>query len=213
MTRSSTGIIEIVLNLFGTAGYFIGHTLLLACFGKLWVNLQTAGLVWLSAAFVSAGIAQLLYGIRFCAKKDSIGVYSTLQNGFGCLVFAFASIFPLISSSFSATQATYAAYLIGSMLFLTGYVLSQLNQRLWLGVLAPFVSNRARVIPTGLLNTVGALFFFIANNLLFYGKNYSRLWFLEIGSIMFLIAAWGDATLWWGLSLVHDSPDTATKRI
>lgn len=157
-----------------------------------------AGTYTFCAACALCGISCVIYTIKFYLADDGIGVYALLQQAIGCFLFIIASFLYL---DIDFEQEALRGFLIASFLFLTGCILTQVQCRSWLGVLAPlYPKARVGCLPTSLCNTAGSVLFVVGSLCLFYPVAIpAGCWLYEIGSILFFLASWGDAIVWWNM--------------
>lgn len=197
--RRWLGLTEIICNVLGTLGFVIGSL--------IWVlGTPTPGTLIFAASCVLCGASCAIYAVKFYGTDDLIGVYALMQQAVGCGMFTTCSFLFLYED-----YATIAllGFFLASVLFLTGCILTQLQCRSLSGVMAPLLPCGGHgIIPTSLLNTLGSVLFVVGSVFLFYDwGQQAGAWCYEIGSIVFFLASWGDATVWWKLGL------TPTERL
>lgn len=183
-----TGLTEVLCNVLGTLGFVVGSL--------LWVlGSSTHGTVIFAGACILCGISCTIYAVRFYAAGDLIGVYALLQQAVGCVVFTICSFLFLYEEYL---RISLIGFYTGSFLFLTGCVLTQIQYRTWCGAIAPIIPyTNLFIIPTSLFNTIGSALFVTGSVFLFYPwGQIAGGWCYEVGSIVFFLASWGDATIW-----------------
>lgn len=192
--RRWSGFTEIVFNVLGTLGFVVGS--LIWCLGD-----PTPGTLIFAASCVCCGISCTIYTFRFYFSDNFIGAYALVQQCIGCAIFTICSVLFLYPDF---NTVSLIGFFAASLLFLTGCILTQVQCRSWLGILAAIYPGSIQIIPTSLFNTLGSVLFVLGSIFLFYpwGQD-AGAWIYEIGSIIFFLASWGDATIWWKLGFTQ----------
>lgn len=189
------GVVEIVLNLIGATSRLIASTL--SCCDKHGATIVSSFTVacFYAAACIFSGIAFSNYAFGFYKGKDSFGVFALLQLSVGCLIFFLCAFLYLVPEYATISLVGFFA---ASFLFLTGSIVSQIQNGSWAGLLAPLLPcSNWSVLSISWSATLGSVLFVLGSIFLFYDwGEVSGAWCYEIGSVGFLLAAWGDATIW-----------------